>query len=246
MIKNRSFMIGIGVGIIAGAVLLQLVNIGKGQTMLNGMQLTPEQIQQAAQAQNMQVYSSDEQVYSRDQWQELQKQEAAKKAEAQKQTETTEPTSTDPEAPTSPEQPDTSSSNSTSSTTAPEQPKSSSTSSTTNPKQPQSSSTASTTNTEQPTSTSASSNNTQSEAATTQPAKSATPSTVQFNISSGEMLSDVAYNLKKQGLIDSQRDFVNRASQMNANKHLQIGDFQINAGESYDNIINVITGQPSS
>lgn len=246
MIKNRSFMIGIGVGIIVGAILLQLVNIGKGQTMLNGMQLTPEQIQQAAQAQNMQIYSSDEQVYSKDQWQELQKQEAAKKAQSQKQSETKEPTSTDPEAPTSPEQPDSSTSNSTSSTTAPEQPQSSSVSSTTDPSEPKSSSTSSATDSEQTTSSAASTSSTSNKTATTQPSKAATPSTVQFSISGGEMLSDVAYNLKKQGLISSQSDFVSRASELNANKHLQIGSYQINAGDSYDKIIKAITGQPSS
>ncbi len=224
MIKNRSLMIGVGIGIILGAVLLQLVNIGKGETMLTGMQLTPEQIQQAAQAQNMQIYTSDQKVYTREQWQELVKQEAEKKAAATKQngeqSTTKEPESTDPTAPESPEQPD--------ATSTP----------------------SSTTNSSN---TSSSSVNTPSQPKTNAPS---TPSTSQtttstdnksnwFTVSSGQMLNDIAFNLKKEGLIKSQGEFINRASQLNVNKKLQVGSYQINAGEGYDEILRTLSGQSS-
>lgn len=204
MIKNRSLMIGIGIGIIIGAVLLQLFNIGKGQTMLDGTQLTSDQIKEAAQAQNMQVYDSTEKVYSSDEWkqlqQEQQQEEAAKKAAATK-SEAKEPTS---EQPTTPAEPNTPQSTETQSTTSSTTPK------TTTPTTP-----------EQP----------------------ATPTT--FKITSGEMLNDVAYNLKNKGIISSQKEFVNRVSAIKANTKLQIGTYTLNTGEDLDSIINKITHEPS-
>lgn len=208
MIKNRSLMIGIGIGIIIGAVLLQLFNIGKGQTMLDGTQLTADQIREAAQAQNMQVYASTEKVYSSDEWKQLQqeekqKQEAAKQAKekANGQDTTKEPTS---EQPTTPEDPTTPESKETKTTTNSTTPK------TSNPSSP------------------------------TQPN---TPTT--FKITSGEMLNDIAYNLKTEGVIDSQKEFVNRVSELKANTKLQVGTFTLNAGEDLDSIIDKITHEPS-
>lgn len=207
MIKNRSLIMGIGIGIIIGAVLLQLFNIGNGQTMLDGTQLTAEQIREAAQTQNMQVYDSTEKVYSSDEWKQLQQEEKqkeeatkAQKAEASKTT-TKEPTS---EQPTTPENPATPESTETKSTTQSTTPKTSTPSSPTQPN---------------------------------------TPTT--FKITSGEMLNDIAYNLKTKGVIDSQKEFVNRVSELKANTKLQIGTFNLSAGEDLDSIIDKITHEPS-
>ncbi len=229
MIKNRSLMIGIGIGIILGAVLLQLVNIGKGQTMLSGAQLTPEQIQQAAQAQNMQVYTADQKVYTKEQWQELVKQEEEKKKQSQQsgqQITTKEPEETkQPTSPESPEQPSTSGTKSSTS---------SSTQSSANGTQ--SGSASGTVNTpSQPT----------TPTTTTKNTASANTSGNWFTVSSGQMLNDIAFNLKKQGLIKSQGDFINRASQLNVNKKLQVGSYQISSGQSYDDILRTLSGQSS-
>ncbi len=229
MIKNRSLMIGIGIGIILGAVLLQLVNIGKGQTMLSGAQLTPEQIQQAAQAQNMQVYTADQKVYTKEQWQELVKQEEEKKKQSQQsgqQSTTKEPEETkQPTSPESPEQPSTSGMKSSTS---------SSTQSSANGTQ--SGSASGTVNTpSQPT----------TPTTTTKNTASANTSGNWFTVSSGQMLNDIAFNLKKQGLIKSQGDFINRASQLNVNKKLQVGSYQISSGQSYDDILRTLSGQSS-
>ncbi|MCL9660164.1 hypothetical protein L2089_05670 [Paenibacillus hunanensis] len=229
MIKNRSLMIGIGIGIILGAVLLQLVNIGKGQTMLSGAQLTPEQIQQAAQAQNMQVYTADQKVYTKEQWQELVKQEEEKKKQSQQsgqQSTTKEPEETkQPTSPESPEQPSTSGTKSSTS---------SSTQSSANGTQ--SGSASGTVNTpSQPT----------TPTTTTKNTASTNTSGNWFTVSSGQMLNDIAFNLKKQGLIKSQGDFINRASQLNVNKKLQVGSYQISSGQSYDDILRTLSGQSS-
>ncbi|WP_322903957.1 hypothetical protein [Paenibacillus campi] len=231
MIKNRAFMIGIGIGIMIGAVLLQLVNIGKGETMLGGMQLTPEQIQQAAQAQNMQVYTADQKVYTREQWEALAKQEAEKKTQSQnsqqsqQQSTTTEPESTEPEQPESPEQPNVSNSSNagtTSSTTNKAQASSGTVSS---PAEP----TTKATSTPQTPTTS-----------TTKTAASKS-----FTVNRGELLKDVAYNLKKQGIIASQTEFIKRASQLKVNKILQVGSYRFSPGEDYDQILNALTEKSS-
>ncbi|MFD1888353.1 hypothetical protein [Paenibacillus wenxiniae] len=234
MIKNRALMIGLGIGMILGAILLQLVNIGKGQTMLSGQQLTPEQIQQAAQAQNMQVYTADQKVYTREQWQELVKQEEEKKKQSQQsnssgqQSTTKEPEeTTQPTEPDSPEQPSTSGTTSSSNQSSTTQSKSNSASGTVNtPSQPN---TPTTTKSTSPTANAASS--------------SATGKW--FSVSSGQMLNDIAFNLKKQGLIQNQGEFINRASQLKVNKKLQIGSYQISVGESYDDILRTLSGQSS-
>lgn len=206
MIKNRSFIIGIGIGIIVGAILLQLMNIGKGQTMMSGAQLTPEQLQEAAQAQNMQVFSSDQKVYTSEQWKQLQAEEAAKK-EAQKGNKAS--STKEPTAPTSPQQP-----------------KAATNESTSQPKQPASTS----------------SNKTQSSKS---PSSPESPN-VSFTINPGENLNDVAFSLKKEGLINSQSEFINKASERKANTKLQVGTFEIGTKQDYNDIISIITGQPSS
>ncbi|WP_046215388.1 hypothetical protein [Paenibacillus wulumuqiensis] len=208
MIKNRSLIIGIGIGMIVGAILLQLVNIGKGQTMMDGTQLTPEQLQEAAQAQNMQVFSSDQKVYTAEQWKQLQAEEAAKKEEAQNGSKAAS-TTKEPKAPTSPQQP-----------------KASSNETTSQPKQP------------------ASSKNSQTQQSKA-PSSPESPD-VSFTINPGENLDDVAFSLKKEGLISSQNEFINKASERKANTKLQIGTFKIGTKQDYDDIISVITGQPSS
>lgn len=192
---------------IVGAILLQLVNIGKGQTMMNGTQLTPEQLQEAAQAQNMQVFSSDQKVYTAEQWKQLQAEEAAKKEEAQNGSKAT--STKEPEAPTSPQQP-----------------KASTNESTSKPKQPS--------NTQN--------SQTQQSKAPTSPKS---PNVI-FTINPGENLDDVAFSLKKEGLISSQSEFISKASERKANTKLQIGTFEIGTKQDYDDIISVITGQPSS
>ncbi|ANF96549.1 hypothetical protein [Paenibacillus bovis] len=207
MIKNRSFIIGIGIGMIVGAILLQIMNIGKGQTMMNGSQLTPEQIQEAAQAQNMQVFAANQKVYTSEQWKQLEAEEAAKKAEAQKGSKSS--STKEPTAPTSPEQP-----------------KASTNESTTQPKQPSS---TSTTKTQQ----------------SKTPASPQSPN-VSFTINPGENLDDVAFSLKKEGLIGSQSEFINKATERKANTKLQVGTFEIGNKQDYDDIISIITGQPSS
>lgn len=56
MIKNRSFMLGMGTGLITGALLLQLAMIGQGQSQQSSTDpknMTREQLEKAAAGLNL-------------------------------------------------------------------------------------------------------------------------------------------------------------------------------------------------
>ncbi|CAM2891623.1 endolytic transglycosylase MltG [Paenibacillus sediminis] len=64
MIKNRSFVVGLGSGLIIGAVLLQLMLIGQGQVRVDTNQgeelMTKEQLEEQAAKLNLKVVSPDD------------------------------------------------------------------------------------------------------------------------------------------------------------------------------------------
>ncbi|MGZ7444436.1 hypothetical protein [Paenibacillus sp. TH7-28] len=66
MIKNRHFMLGLGCGLIAGALLLQLMIFGQG----GGKLYTAEQVKQAAEQLGLKVVAADEELLTEEQWQE--------------------------------------------------------------------------------------------------------------------------------------------------------------------------------
>ncbi|WP_334072957.1 MULTISPECIES: hypothetical protein [Paenibacillus] len=76
MIRNRQFMLGLGAGLIAGALLLQLMMIGQGTGKLQ----TRAQIEQAAALLNLKVVAADRELLTEEEWKE--KQEGAGGQEA--------------------------------------------------------------------------------------------------------------------------------------------------------------------
>jgi len=75
MIRNRTFMMGLGVGIVAGAVLLQLMLIGQGAQLTKASltgELTKEELQAAAEAMDMQVLDKSEELMTAEQWKQKQ------------------------------------------------------------------------------------------------------------------------------------------------------------------------------
>lgn len=70
MIKNRTFMMGLGSGLVVGAILLQLMWIGQGSTASDTKDLTKEQLMAAAEALDMQVIEPSEELLTADQWEE--------------------------------------------------------------------------------------------------------------------------------------------------------------------------------
>ncbi|MEF2965183.1 hypothetical protein V3851_05000 [Paenibacillus sp. M1] len=65
MIRNRQFMLGLGSGLIAGALLLQVMMIGQGQG--SGLQ-TKKQVEQAAASLNLKVVESDQELLTEEEW----------------------------------------------------------------------------------------------------------------------------------------------------------------------------------
>lgn len=94
MIRNRQFMFGLGIGLIAGALLLQFMMIGQMQT---GKLKTKEQVEQAAAALQLKVVPADQQLLTEDEWR--------AKAEEEGSGQTTEGNPNTPDTPVTPESP---------------------------------------------------------------------------------------------------------------------------------------------
>lgn len=81
MIKNRVFMLGLGIGLVAGAVLLQLMFIGEqamSPSQPQDVKWTSEQIEEAAKSLDMKVVDSSEELMTEEQWKEKMKTESGK------------------------------------------------------------------------------------------------------------------------------------------------------------------------
>ncbi|MFB5673623.1 peptidase [Paenibacillus terreus] len=70
MLKNRTFMLGMGTGMIVGALLLQLAIIGQGQSKGADAprELTREEVETAAQRLGLQISDSTEPLLTEEQW----------------------------------------------------------------------------------------------------------------------------------------------------------------------------------
>lgn len=71
MIKNRSFMLGMGTGLITGALLLQLAMIGQGQSQQSSIDpknMTREQLEKAAAELNLQINDSSDPKMTEEEW----------------------------------------------------------------------------------------------------------------------------------------------------------------------------------
>lgn len=76
MIKNRVFMLGLGTGLVIGAVLLQLMMLGErsmSSTLPQEQQWTKEQIEQGAKSLNLTVVDDEEERMTEEQWKEKMK-----------------------------------------------------------------------------------------------------------------------------------------------------------------------------
>ncbi|MDP4097513.1 peptidase [Paenibacillus sp. P96] len=70
MIKNRAFMLGMGMGLILGALLLQLAIIGQGQTVayVASDELTREELEAAAERLGLQISERDKPLMTEEEW----------------------------------------------------------------------------------------------------------------------------------------------------------------------------------
>lgn len=72
MIKNRSFMIGLGSGLLVGALLLQLMNAGTGASVVpqasEVVKPTKEQLQEQAEALGLKLVEADDKRMTEEEW----------------------------------------------------------------------------------------------------------------------------------------------------------------------------------
>lgn len=81
MIKNRVFMMGLGIGLVLGAVLLQLSIMGErsmSSTELQEKQWTKEEIEQGAKSLNLTIVDEADPLMTEDQWKEKMEQDSGK------------------------------------------------------------------------------------------------------------------------------------------------------------------------
>ncbi|WP_068786023.1 hypothetical protein [Paenibacillus phocaensis] len=102
MMKNRQFMLGLGCGLIAGALLLQLMLIGQGG---NKELHTKEQIERAAILAGLKVVEVDQELLTEEEWRERSGQASGTSADGAGDTPATPDDPVQPEVPKTPETP---------------------------------------------------------------------------------------------------------------------------------------------
>ncbi|MBO2945726.1 endolytic transglycosylase MltG [Paenibacillus sp. F411] len=221
MIKNKSFLNGLGLGLILGAVLLQLMFLGQAasSTDESKTEWTREELEQAADSINLRVLESQEELMTEEEWSELQKQDEQQQptgsdnqqggAAAPKASPADQGGSLEPAAPFQPESPE--------KTTAPEA------------KAPAPA----------------------AEPAPQKSAPPAAPEApkavyIKYSIPPGAHLSDVAAGLKQSGVIQDAAAFVTAATEKKINLSIQQGTFTFRKGESFGSIMEKITSKPQS
>lgn len=96
MMKNRHFLLGIGIGLIVGALLLQLMNTA--QEVGTKELYTADQVKKAAESLGLKVYGEDDEVFTAEEWE--------KKTETKQKKSQSSPTDTvKPNAPNAPSAP---------------------------------------------------------------------------------------------------------------------------------------------
>lgn len=71
------------------------------------------------------------------------------------------------------------------------------------------------------------------------------PASLTFTINSGELSQEIAFNLKLNGFIEHQGNFLDRLAERELETMIQIGEFKIPADATIDQVIDIITRQGS-
>lgn len=71
------------------------------------------------------------------------------------------------------------------------------------------------------------------------------PGSLTFTINSGELSQEIAFNLKANGFIEHQGNFLERLAARELETMIQIGEFEIPANATIDKVIDIITHQGS-
>lgn len=236
MFKNRSFMLGLGIGIITGALLLQLMLLAQSgrSTELTGVESTTGEVQTNAPVGEGEQPTEEQPAESSDAKEtptdDSQPQDSTEEPTEPEATVPTEPDSEAAEAPDAGQAPVSS---------EPEEPTSSTTEAPTAPTEPTDTAAA---GTEQPAQ--APSAPTEPEAsADVQPQQSSAveSSNVSFKIERGMNLKAVSQALANSGIVEDAVAFQRQAAEAGVTGKLQIGNYSFKAGDSYADIIREIS-----
>lgn len=201
MMKNRQFMMGLGIGLIAGSLLLQIMMIGQRQP---APLTTREQVEQAAASLNLRIVEQDQELLTEEEWQAKSKVDNADSGNADKGADS----KSEPVQPSKPQNPE-----------EPAEPKQDTEASAPEADKPQTK-------------------------APDQPDEPK-PAYVQFTITAGSKLSDVAAGLQTAGVIEDKKAFVQEAVSRQVNYKIQSGTFTFKVGESINSILNKIAPKPA-
>ncbi|GAB6988943.1 hypothetical protein [Paenibacillus pini] len=208
MIRNRSFMTGLGIGLLIGALLLQLMLMGQGQSVVESqnpqVKLTKEQLEEQASAMKLKIVDPKDQLLTQEEWKQKVISDAAKAKESGVKTPTNGGAAKQPSKPTEPKQPKD------------------------NEKQTDITS-------DKPVS-------------TNKPDTPKTPSSVkiEYKISDGKFLQDVAEDLKKAGVISDTNQFIQKGRSKKMSTKIQSGTYYFEPGEDFNSILSKITAKPAS
>ncbi|CAM4252881.1 endolytic transglycosylase MltG [Saccharibacillus endophyticus] len=236
MFKNRSFMLGLGIGIITGALLLQLMLLAQ-----SGRPTSPADAESTNEVQTNAPAGEEEQP-AKEQPADSSDPEETPTEESQPQDSAEEPTEPEAAVPTEPdsetaEAPDAGQAPVSS---EPEEPSSATTEAPSAPTEPTTDTAA--TGSEQPAQAPAAP--TEPEASTdVQPQRSNAmeSSNVSFEIERGMNLKAVSQALANAGVVDDAVAFQRQAAEAGVTGKLQIGNYSFKSGDSYADIIREIS-----
>ncbi|MDO3410671.1 hypothetical protein QWJ34_12940 [Saccharibacillus sp. CPCC 101409] len=225
MFKNRSFMLGLGIGIIAGALLLQLMLLAQsGRQDLPGSAEEPAARQQtgadgADSPQQGEEAGADAEAAQGADSPAKPQSEPADNPDKPKTPAVTEPTSEEPDAPSSPEP---------SAPAAPDKPEES-------VKPAEADGSEDSQQPEEPDAPAASGD------VEPQRSDAAQSSRISFEIRSGMNLQAVSKALQDAGIVKDADEFQRQADAAGVSSRLQIGDFSFAPGQSYADIISELS-----
>lgn len=215
MFRNRNFMLGLGIGLIIGAFLLQIMNIGQGQ---QNKLVTEEQVRQAAEKLQLKVVGEDEQLLTEAEWKAKADEKAVEEGSAEEPAQPEKPKA--PQTPAAPQEPQSGGENASDKTAAGQ----SEAADPVTPEQPE---------TKAP------------EAAEPAGVTEPEPTSVRYKIVYGDTLTSVADGLQKAGIIPSSEAFIKEASKRGINTKIRTGTYSFQVGEKHSSIITKITAKPS-
>lgn len=211
MIKNRSFMLGMGAGLIVGALLLQLAIIGQGQTQQSASKstdLTREQVETAANRMNLQVTDTTDKLMTEEDWRNKVIQEGSKHPKVPEKAETAK-----------------------------------------KPAVPKTPVNAPASNASKPSEGKKLSSTLSQDAGTggssvTPPKEPIVPE-IQYRITAGSNLENVAKGLAQAGVVSDSGAFKQAAIDKKINTKIRTGSYNFTKGEDFSSIIKKITTKPS-